>query len=553
MSDLDLENICRLCCEKKGRLRSLFEQKSAKVSLSLQQMITDVTRLEITPGDGLPQKICRLCTTTLAKMYESIQEYRENDSKLRQRLVKPYPLVEIKEEEVDIEQLENIYMQDLVIDNICIKKEEEVIDNKNEDADLNFSISEGDVPDTVGSETDTANEGFQEDDADDDEWKPSDETEEKVIKRKSQRKNSKEKKTYRVQKYYRLENVSRPRSHDFKCYICKSDSFGTGEALLVHLNGSHLGVLPYSCSECVTEKVVIKTIVALNNHKRQHMNPEKCPYCDKRYTCKKGVDLHISMHHRDANDPNPSQCEYCDKVYPTKQALRNHMRIHTSGSTCEICGKVFLERNKLKRHIQTFHEKLKKYECHFCKKKLASMSAVQNHINTYHSSQVFKCSYCPKTFSSKMTHRYHEKKHVENKNYVATKDWREYYTVLDGQEDKLYKSKKCKICGIVTTNIAPHLTKAHFPTEYRCEICDKTFKTKPTFTAHMDVHVHGKVYKCPICGREFNEKRNLISHLRTKKHRNHPLAREILGTVRTPNPAQLEQSGSEEDDESTQE
>ncbi|XP_029707608.2 zinc finger protein 569 isoform X2 [Aedes albopictus] len=555
MSDLDVENICRLCCEKKGRLRSLFERKPANHSLSLQQMILDVTRLEVEPGDKLPQKICRTCSKTLEKMYETIEGYRTNDLKLRQQLGQKYlAQVEIKEEEVDIDLLEKTCEQDMMVENICIKQEadEEQLDHEN--------LDEGQNAVKLSKENQSDSESAEEANLDEDEWKPSKEDkedEEKVIKRKkSTTKKSRRKRNpgdpplKRIR--YRDPNI--PRFADFKCYVCMGESHGTAEALLTHLNSIHANLLPYTCTDCQTETVVFNTVLAMNTHKRQHMNPEKCPHCDRRYTTKNNVKLHIQMYHTGDNEPNPSPCDTCGKVCSSKLALKNHMRLHTSGSACEMCGKVFLERSKLQRHIQTKHEKLKKFECNICQKKLASISAVQNHIDRFHSSQVFTCSYCPKTFNLKLTHRAHEQKHIENKNYVATKDWKDYYTVLDGQEGKVTKLKKCNLCGFETSNMGPHLAKVHFPTEYRCEICDATFRNKQSYNIHVEEHEHGKAHRCPICGREFSERKNLITHLRTKKHQDHPLAQAMLSTIKTANTTpKRDKSTSEVDDDDTRE
>lgn len=446
-----------------------------------------------------------------------------------------------------------------MVENICIKQEteEEFLDYERLDESITESVNETLIPIVKDSDTESAEEA---NDIDDEEWVPvkedkeeNIESEKPSVKKPRRKRDPNEPHIPGKRKRYRDPNI--PRLSDFKCYVCMSESYGTAEAVLTHLNSCHLELLPYTCADCVTETVVINTVLALNNHKRQHMNPEKCPYCDRRYTSKNNVKLHIQMYHTGDNDPNPSPCDICDKVCSSKLALKNHKRLHTSGAACEHCGKVFLERSKLQRHIQNRHEKIKKYECHLCKKKLASMSAVQNHIDTYHSTQVLTCSYCPKTFSSKLTHRYHEKKHVENKNYVATKDWKDYYTVLDGQEGKITKLKKCKLCGIITSNMGPHLGKVHFPTEYRCEICGTTFKNKQSYVIHVEEHEHGKAHRCPICGREFSERKNLISHLRTKKHRDHPLARAMLSTIKPVHTATgaQDKSHSEVDDEDTRE
>ncbi|XP_062537298.1 zinc finger protein 60-like [Armigeres subalbatus] len=561
MGDLDIENICRLCCDKRGRMRSLFEQRLSGYATSLQQIIFEVTRLEVNPADGLPQKICKICTTTLVRMHETIEDYRANDLKLRQQLgaMQLPHQVDIKEEEVDIEVLEKTCQQDMLIDNINIKpepEEEEYLDYEQLD-ESNENESKNKFSEMSGSETDTADEGIRNDnDVDDEDWKPSEEDKEVYPKKEklSVTKTRKKIDSYDlpkpVYKRYRYVDPNRPRYQDFKCYVCMSPSHGTAEALLTHMNNSHAHILPYTCPDCVMETIVIKTVMSLNHHKRQHLNPEKCPFCDRRYTSKNNVAQHVQMYHMGDNEPNPSPCEVCGKVCSSKLALKAHMRLHTSGIACEICGKVFQERHKLQRHIQSRHEKLRKFECHICKKKLSTLSAVQIHINTYHSNQEFQCSYCPKKFTAKLTHKLHEKKHVENRNYVATKEWKEYYTVCDGEEGKVSKLKKCNLCGTLSRNMGNHLSKVHFPTEYRCEICDTTFKSKQTRDAHVQEHEHGKAYQCPICGRQFSERRNLISHLRTKKHRDHPIAKKWLGSLKT---AVLSKTEDSDEDQDTQE
>lgn len=193
-----------------------------------------------------------------------------------------------------------------------------------------------------------------------------------------------------------FDDPNRPRLNDFKCYICKSDSLGSAEALIAHLN-SHTSQLPYTCSICVFETVVINSVSTLNVHKRMHENPHKCEYCDKRYSNRRNILLHVQLYHMGENAPCPSTCTYCGKVCPTKLSLKNHEKIHTKAVSCEFCGKIFVEKHKLRLHIQRKHEKNRKYECHLCNKKLNSLDAVQVHINIMHSDKEFSCKYCSRT------------------------------------------------------------------------------------------------------------------------------------------------------------
>nr|XP_029707609.1 zinc finger and BTB domain-containing protein 41-like [Aedes albopictus]XP_029707610.1 zinc finger and BTB domain-containing protein 41-like [Aedes albopictus] len=534
MNNSDIDSVCRLCCEKKSRMRSIFEQPPPNDPL--QKIILDVARLEVEPEDGLPQNICRTCVITVVKMRDTICSYQANDLKLRQQILGSalQPQFEIKEEEVDLDQLEETCQQDVIAEAICVKQEldEEYLDYERleEGTEFQLSTEEQKPTEAYDSETDTADEAIH----CMSEEKKKEKVMPKVPPEKEARNNLNNRQMARRRYYADNEDPDRPRKNDNKCYVCMSDSFGTQEALCAHLNSAHQDLLPYTCPECVMETVVIKTILTLNSHKKQHLNPEKCPHCDKRYTHKNNLDKHIEMHHSADNSRTSLTCKYCEEVYPSKSSLRHHMKLHTTAVTCEICGKVFKERCKLKKHIQNKHEKLKKFECPICKTKLSTLDSVQLHIKTFHSTKR-KCSYCPKKFGSEGSLRTHEKKHLERPDFAPKKEWSDYYTVLDKDKSihRSYKLKKCKLCGVVTSNIATHLGIQHFPTEYQCKICDMTFKRKRGYVVHVQEHEHGKAQRCPICGREFSERKHLIEHLRTKKHRNHPLAREILSTVRT--------------------
>lgn len=529
MDQLDVEKICRLCCEKKSRMRSLFEQRQ-EYPLSLGQVIFEVSRLEVDSNDGMPQNICKWCVNTLLKMFDTIEMYRTNDLKLRNQ-VQGTLKFEIKqeEEEVDIGMLEKAFTQELVVGDLSVKSEP--IDDLPQELEVADQIDERNSSKMEVSNTEHEEEVIVDNE---DDWKPTKrntknkrstvkkngrktiEAKESKVKRKMGRRRSK------------IEDPNRPRKNDNKCYICKSESHGTSEALITHLTSSHEDLLPYTCPECVMETVVIKTVQKLNAHKRQHLNPEKCPYCDKRYTDKNNVAFHIQMYHQEGNAQSPSICQVCGKMCPSKVSLLHHMKLHTTAASCEICGKVFKERHKLRLHIQRRHEKIKKHECSICKKKLASLDSVQMHLKAYHSNQVFKCSYCPKTYTSELTYRYHEKKHGEDPTYVGKTYWKDYYTVVEGQENKPgLKLKKCNICGAISKAIGTHLSAVHFPSEFRCTICGMTFKNKQRFEIHVIEHEKGKAHRCPICGREFSDKKNLIAHLRTKQHRDHPLAKSL--------------------------
>ncbi|XP_058464608.1 zinc finger and BTB domain-containing protein 24-like [Malaya genurostris] len=501
---MDFTKICRLCCDSNCRLYPIHEAHDV---YSMKQLFNNILLLELSADDDLPQQICELCLSTLVKMHETIEAFRENERMLR---LQKFVQVDIKEEVLEQEETDPIPTHELQVeiigekDRTVMESNENDLEPDNEELVLSDTASQTEVDSVV---------------------------EEKYSKRKRPKKTKKRvKEAQSIRKTLgrpriRYRDPNRPRLNDFKCYICKSDSLGTPEALLLHLN-SHLDKLPYTCAACVVETVVIDKLTTLNIHMRMHENPHKCPHCDRRYSTYPNVETHINTYHLGENAPCPTTCDQCGKVCSSVTSLKHHQRLHTNGFACEICGKLCNGKHKLKKHIELTHEKVKKFECYLCHKMLSTFSAVQAHIKIMHSTKEVKCEYCGKSYPSELSLRYHLKKHEQHPNVKFSSDWRKYYTVLKSEEDGT-TIKKCNLCGVIRKAIAPHMNLVHFPKEYRCDQCDMVFKVKKTYEIHAREHEHGKAYQCPICDKKISEKRNLIAHLRTKKHRDHPLSKSL--------------------------
>lgn len=527
-------------------MRSLYDQQPEH-PLPLPQIIYAVSQLEIDPNDGLPQKVCATCIKTLLKVYETVEVFRVNDSKLREQLARTMQVeiqdivevenVSIKQEILDEEekQLHESTRQDLSIDG-------NVNDYEGNPVEPNFDMNK--IPQlpmvvsTDGAEKHVETEVKIENVSDDDNTMDDDRQDPNKPKAQESTDNPKplpplKKKPKRPRYPTKYENSYSPHLHDFKCYICKSESHASTEALLDHLN-THLDMLPFSCSECTMENIVFKGILRVNAHLREHLKPEKCPHCDRRFESKYKTALHVQKQHAPMADfiQRPSTCKYCFEEYPSKAALLKHMRqVHsTEAASCAFCGEIFKERYLLRLHISKRHEPDKKYICNVCNKEFAAQKNLQNHTQTFHSGETFKCKFCSKKFRLEMRLQAHEKKHIENPNYVPMPDWSAYYTILEGEETKPcdLRRKRCNICGVVGAKwLTGHIQSVHFPPKYDCTVCGWSSKIKQNWETHMRMHKHGKTEQCPICERKYPDKRQLLVHLKAKMHRGHPLAESV--------------------------
>uniref|UniRef100_A0A1Q3EZL6 Putative c2h2-type zn-finger protein n=1 Tax=Culex tarsalis TaxID=7177 RepID=A0A1Q3EZL6_CULTA len=527
---MDFEKICRLCLQERGRMRSVSEYQSDYFKL----IFDSILQIEVTPDDELPQKICWQCISTLNKVNNAVQEFRTNNLKLHNQLSQMAPVkTEIIEDDEDLDPVSFIKCE-------TIEMDPEETTQLDEDSEATLDADE---KEDVHSPAYDVHEGLSNDQTN---YEPSELVEvdltagpaQKIIPEIIIPKGKPGRPRVRPIIVRRKGVFGRrpqnptvpkvPRQNEKRCYICMSDKvYESAEALFFHLN-SHADLLPYTCTICVRETVVIKLVTTLNIHKRMHLLPIACEHCDKRFVSYKSIELHIMMQHQELTAANatPMPCPTCGKKFLTERALKFHMHSHNQKGNCEICGKMYYSKSKLRVHIQRVHENAERVECNICHKKLKGFDALKNHMQIMHSDNKMQCKYCSKTYTCKGSLLHHEKRHEtipEGKE--ISRDWKEYYTYVDDENTSSgARRKKCNLCGIVVLGISAHLTQVHFPKKFNCDQCEMQFRDKRALAVHKLEHDVGKILKCPICDREFTEARYLMMHLKTKKHRDHPLA-----------------------------
>ncbi|XP_062535842.1 zinc finger protein 37-like isoform X2 [Armigeres subalbatus] len=316
---------------------------------------------------------------------------------------------------------------------------------------------------------------------------------------------------------FECDDSNRPKMNDHKCYICRSQSLGSAKALLEHLT-THLDRTPYTCTDCIMETVVVKSVRSLNYHLKMHAQPMKCQYCDRRYCDDRARDHHVKTFHLGESAPCASKCNECGKVCKSISALKSHMRDHRLNLACDHCDRVFHRRSKLKDHIARVHEKAQRFECNICNRVVHSLDSYNSHLKMHTNEKTYECDLCPMRFYTAGNLGLHKKIHSTNANYKPHKDWSGHYTVSqEPGQDKVYT---CKLCGKSYTRtvmkINNHL-KNHFK-DIKCDRCELKFVNESQLKVHYVVHTGIRQHKCSFCGKDFLHKNNLTQHL--KLHRN---------------------------------
>ncbi|XP_053683511.1 zinc finger protein 160-like [Sabethes cyaneus] len=466
--------ICRMCSEQNIKLKSIFS--SDYVEQNLLNIITDILQLSVSANDELPSGICAQCASQLFDLQKTIQKFRRNEQILRDRILDH--TIRNSEEVERNQELVLLKQEPYDIENSL-----EIETNPVEDLPANKEIKDQENTDT-----------------------------------RKERKKQNENQSH-LAKPRTTSITSRPKQNDNKCYICKSESMVSGKALLDHL-ATHTDLIPYTCSECEMEKIILMTVRSLNLHKKMHAQPVKCKYCDRRYSDERAREGHVKTFHLGEGAPCPSACEQCGIVCSSAAALKRHLRDHKNNLKCDQCDEIFHRRYKLKEHVARVHENQPTdiFECNVCHRVVHSLGSYNAHLKMHISGKTYQCELCPMKFHTAGNMRLHKKIHIDNPNYKPHRDWSGHYTVHhEPGQDKIFS---CKLCGKTFTKsiirISNHL-KLHFK-EIECDQCQRKFVNESQLKAHYAVHTGIRQHKCGYCAKDFMHKSNLRQHL--KLHRN---------------------------------
>ncbi|XP_072049189.1 uncharacterized protein [Amphiura filiformis] len=223
-------------------------------------------------------------------------------------------------------------------------------------------------------------------------------------------------------------------------------------------------------------------------------------------------------------------CDVCGKAYKTQAGLNQHRGTHAKVLRCEHCHLSFKSNQCFKQH-QGYAKKFsphahpvnaKKLICSNCKKCRPCRELLKNHIKCQSTRAKYPCSVCQKQCTSLKDVKAHQKIHkTEESSSEQDKEVICDKMKLRKQDD--HKSALlCEVCGKSLGSVKglQWHRKTHEDTtvktkEYKCEECNKVFRTPSCLKLH-DINHHGakSLFPCKVCDKHFLNNSRLMEHVR---------------------------------------
>lgn len=161
---------------------------------------------------------------------------------------------------------------------------------------------------------------------------------------------------------------------------------------------------------------VFDTMSQLRNHRFTHKDKSELPYaceeadCERRFSSKQLLKVHMMRHAGIRN----YTCSYCGVQKTTRTELKIHLNYHTLERTysCRFCSKVCYSSSNLNKHMRTVHERARNYTCSHCDRTFTQLAICKQHELIHTGEKPHKCEECGKHFRQKAALRTHHKIHT---------------------------------------------------------------------------------------------------------------------------------------------
>ena len=277
------------------------------------------------------------------------------------------------------------------------------------------------------------------------------------------------------------------------CAHCQKSIFGSYHTFVAHMSevhGEKTNVCPY-CDKKFTRKTYLKLHME-NFHDGKNAEEITCNICDKQFLSKHTLKKHKKDIHENTE---PYNCPHCDKAYRQESSLRDHvLLVHLSAPKylCPHCSKGFMSMKDLNHHRQHVHlgKKAPRSACPDCGK-VFTEAHLRKHIASVHQGQKLKCDECELEFSGRAVLTRHKEVVHAKRRYRCTLCLAEY------RDFNAWKK---------------HHQSQHIGLRFPCQHCERIFKSRTAMKRHAETAHRGVRFACTQCNKSFSQRTMLLQH-----------------------------------------
>ena len=143
------------------------------------------------------------------------------------------------------------------------------------------------------------------------------------------------------------------------------------------------------CNDCGGSFLFKSQLQSHLNEVHLKLRPYECDQCQKTFSRKYNLNLHIETQSNCNNLKKKYKCNECDASFEKTKYLKAHVnRIHLKIKPlkfiCHECEAPFEEKKCLEHHTNKVHLNLKPYECDLCKKAFFIEASLKKHRKAFH-------------------------------------------------------------------------------------------------------------------------------------------------------------------------
>ncbi|KAI5631827.1 zinc-finger double domain-containing protein [Phthorimaea operculella] len=227
-------------------------------------------------------------------------------------------------------------------------------------------------------------------------------------------------------------------------------------------------------------------------------------------------------------DDENLKCAVCQIEYHTFKKLQEHMNTHYSNYMCDMCPAGFITPSKLAVHVRAHKDMMSEraFKCSLCPKAFTTNLRLKTHNKDVHSKRKITCTYCSEafdTYKARLTHftEVHGVRVADRKCHACdrTFDTTSSLTSHVKRNHLMMRNHACELCDHkchTRRELDNHMLTHTGKKEFQCEFCDKRFGRKNILREHIRIHMNDRRFQCEVCEMKFVQKCSLKGHMQNK-------------------------------------